>query len=73
MAREKVYADITGSVWKIVAQAGERVEVEQTILIVESMKMEVPVVSPVTGVLSALLVKEGQEIEEGQELAVIET
>jgi biotin carboxyl carrier protein len=37
------------------------------------MKMEVPVVSPVKGVLSALLVKEGQEIEEGQELAVIET
>ena len=73
MAREKVYADITGSVWKIVAQAGERVEAEQTILIVESMKMEVPVVSPVNGVLSALLVKEGQQIEEGQELAVIET
>ena len=73
MAREKVYSDITGSVWKVVAQAGERLEAEQTILIVESMKMEVPVVSPVKGVLSALLVKEGQEIEEGQELAVIET
>jgi acetyl-CoA carboxylase biotin carboxyl carrier protein len=73
VAREKVYADITGTIWKVVAQAGERVEAEQTILIVESMKMEVPVVSPVKGVLSALLVKEGQQIEEGQELAVIET
>jgi biotin carboxyl carrier protein len=73
VAKQKLYADITGSVWKLVAQAGERVEAEQTILIVESMKMEVPVVSPVKGVLSALLVKEGQEIEEGQELAVIET
>jgi len=73
VAKEKVYADITWSVWKVVARAGERVEAEQTILIVESVKMEVPVVSPVKGVLSALLVKEGQEIEEGQELAVIET
>jgi acetyl-CoA carboxylase biotin carboxyl carrier protein len=73
VATEKVKAEITGNVWKIVAQAGENLEEEQTILIMESMKMEIPVMAPVKGRLKELLVTEGQEVSEGQDLAVIET
>jgi acetyl-CoA carboxylase biotin carboxyl carrier protein len=73
LATETVKAEITGNVWKIVAQAGDVLEEEQTILIMESMKMEIPVMAPVKGRLRELLVKEGQEVSEGQDLAVIET
>ena len=73
MATERVKAEITGNVWKIVAQVGDALEEEQTILIMESMKMEIPVMAPMKGKLRELLVKEGQEVSEGQDLAVIET
>jgi len=73
VATERVKAEITGNVWKIVAQVGDALEEEQTILIMESMKMEIPVMAPMKGKLRELLVKEGQEVSEGQDLAVIET
>ncbi len=73
MATENVKADITGTVWKIVAQPGQKLEEEDPILIMESMKMEIPVIAPVKGTLKAVLVTEGQEVSEGQDLAVIET
>ena len=73
MATEKVKADITGNVWKVVAKVGDALEEEQTILIMESMKMEIPVLAPVKGRLKELLVAEGQAVSEGQDLAVIET
>lgn len=73
MATEKIRAEITGTVWKIVTQPGQQLAEEDTILIMESMKMEIPVTAPVKGTLASLLVKEGQEVSEGQDLAVIET
>lgn len=73
MAIENVKAEITGTVWKIVTQAGQALDEEQPILIMESMKMEIPVTTPVKGTLKEILVKEGQEVSEGQDLAVIET
>ena len=73
MATENVKAEITGTVWKIVAQAGQALEEEDPILIMESMKMEIPVLAPVKGTLKEILVKEGQEVSEGQDLAVIDT
>lgn len=73
MATEKVKAEITGKVWKIVTQPGQSLQEEETILIMESMKMEIPVVAPVKGILKEILVKEGQDVSEGQELAVIES
>ncbi|MCD6042274.1 MAG: hypothetical protein K0R40_1877 [Burkholderiales bacterium] len=73
MATEKVRAEITGTVWKIVSQPGQQLAEEDTILIMESMKMEIPVIAPVKGTLASLLVKEGQEVSEGQDVAVIET
>lgn len=73
MATEKVKAEITGNVWKIVAKVGDALEEEQSILIMESMKMEIPVLAPIKGKLKELLVAEGQAVSEGQDLAVIET
>ncbi len=73
MALESVKSDITGKVWKIDSKIGDRIEEEEPIMILESMKMEIPVLAPVEGVLKEILVAEGQEISEGQEVAIIET
>ena len=68
----EVEAQIAGQVWKIERAIGDRLELEDVILVVESMKMEIPVEAPCAGVLRELRVEEGQSIEEGQVLAVIE-
>jgi acetyl-CoA carboxylase biotin carboxyl carrier protein len=70
MATE-VEAQITGNVWKIEKSVGDRVEVEEVILIIESMKMEIPVEAPSSGTILEILVAEGDSIEEGAVLVVI--
>ncbi len=60
-----VNAHITGTVWKITVQVGDAVSEGQTVAILESMKMEMPVESPEAGKVSAIIAKEGQPIEEG--------
>jgi acetyl-CoA carboxylase biotin carboxyl carrier protein len=67
-----VEAQITGNVWKIEKAVGEAVRAEEVILILESMKMEIPVEAPVSGRLAELRVREGENVEEGAVLAVIE-
>jgi acetyl-CoA carboxylase biotin carboxyl carrier protein len=67
-----VEAQITGNVWKIEKAVGEAVRAEEVILILESMKMEIPVEAPVSGRLAELRVREGEIVEEGAVLAVIE-
>jgi biotin carboxyl carrier protein len=67
-----VEAEITGNVWKIEKQPGQSVEEEDVIMILESMKMEIPVEAPCAGTLSAIKVAEGDNVEEGHVLAVIE-
>jgi acetyl-CoA carboxylase biotin carboxyl carrier protein len=71
MATE-VEAQIAGSVWKIEKSVGDSVDAEEVILIIESMKMEIPVEAPCSGRLAELRVAEGDAIEEGAILAVIE-
>jgi acetyl-CoA carboxylase biotin carboxyl carrier protein len=71
MATE-VEAQIAGNVWKIEKSVGEDVEAEEVILIIESMKMEIPVEAPCSGRLTELRVAEGDAVEEGAILAVIE-
>ena len=71
MATE-VEAQIAGSVWKVEKSAGDSVEKEDVLLIIESMKMEIPVEAPCDGVLREIRVAEGDSIEEGAILAVIE-
>ncbi|HEY4188302.1 MAG TPA: biotin/lipoyl-binding carrier protein [Polyangia bacterium] len=60
-----VRAHITGTVWKIEVAVGDAVSEGQTLVILESMKMEMPVESPGAGTVSAILIKEGAAVEEG--------
>lgn len=67
-----VEAQITGNVWKIEKAVGDAVSEGESILILESMKMEIPVEAPCGGRIAEIRVAEGQSIEEGAILAVIE-
>ena len=68
----KVVAEVAGKVWKIEAQPGAQLAAEDVILILESMKMEIPVVAPVAGKLMEISVNEGESVAEGQLVAVLE-
>ncbi|HXH28903.1 MAG TPA: biotin/lipoyl-binding carrier protein [Candidatus Polarisedimenticolia bacterium] len=68
----QVEAQIAGNVWKIETRVGAQVEEEDVLLILESMKMEIPVESPCAGRVAEIRVAEGDSIEEGSILAVIE-
>ncbi len=68
----EVEAQITGSVWKIETEIGARVEEEDVLLIIESMKMEIPVEAPCAGRISEIRVAEGDSIEEFDVLAIID-
>ena len=68
----EVEAQIAGSVWKIERAVGDVVKEEDVIMILESMKMEIPVEAPCAGRIREIRVREGQGIEEGAILAVIE-
>ena len=61
-------AHITGTVWKIEVAVGDRVDADQTLAILESMKMEIPVEAPRAGLVLEILVAEGQTIDEDQPL-----
>ena len=69
----KVVAEVAGKVWKIEAQPGAQLAAEDSILILESMKMEIPVVAPRAGKLVELQVKEGDMVAEGQVVAILES
>ena len=66
----KVIAEVAGKVWKIEARPGAILAADDVILILESMKMEIPVVAPAAGKLLELLVKEGDMVNEGDAVAV---
>jgi acetyl-CoA carboxylase biotin carboxyl carrier protein len=68
----EVEAQIAGNVWKIETQVGAQVREEDVLLILESMKMEIPVESPCAGRVAEIRVREGDSIEEGAVLAVID-
>lgn len=72
MAELRVKSEITGKVWQIEASIGQELAEEDTIIILESMKMEIPVLAPAGGVLKEILVAEGDSVHEGQEVAVME-
>ena len=72
MAAIEVKSVVTGSVWKIVASVGQSLAPGDEIMILESMKMEIPVLVEDGGVLKELKVAEGATVNEGQVLAVIE-
>jgi acetyl-CoA carboxylase biotin carboxyl carrier protein len=66
-----VIAEVAGKVWKIEARPGAQLAADDPILILESMKMEIPVVAPSAGKLIELRVKEGDAVQEGEVVAVL--
>jgi acetyl-CoA carboxylase biotin carboxyl carrier protein len=67
-----IRAEIGASVWKITAPAGTTLAEDEPILILESMKMEIPIAAPHDGTVVEILVTEGQQVEEGQAVATFQ-
>ncbi|HJU23055.1 MAG TPA: biotin/lipoyl-binding carrier protein [Casimicrobiaceae bacterium] len=72
MATCEAKADVTGSVWKIVTAIGQKVDAGDTIMIVESMKMEIPVIAEEGGTIREFRIAEGDSVAEGQTVAILE-
>ena len=68
----EVEAHITGTVWKVEVAVGDAVREGDTVVILESMKMEMPVEAELEGTVSEVLVAEGQAVSEGDPLVVLE-
>ena len=68
----EVKAELVGNVGKSVVSVGDKVEEDDVLLILESMKMEIPVVAPGAGTVREIRVRETEVVKEGQVLAVIE-
>ena len=68
----EVKAELVGNVWKIVVKPGDAVTEDQTLLILESMKMEIEVVAPKAGIVLEIRVKEADIVKEGQVLVVLD-
>jgi len=68
----EVKAELVGSVCKNTAKPGDQVAEEDTLLILESMKMEIPVTAPRAGTVKEIRVKETDVVKEGQVLVVLE-
>lgn len=71
MADIEARTEVTGAVWKIVTEVGQKVEPGETIMIIESMKMEIPVMSEEGGVIRKFLVAEKTPVSEGQVVAIL--
>ena len=67
-----VKADLVGSVWKITSKPGDQVVEDDVLMILESMKMEIPVTAPKAGRVKEIRVKETDVVKEGQVLVVLE-
>jgi len=72
MARQTVKTEITGKVWKVTAEKGKRLEEDEPIVILESMKMEIPVPAPIACTVVDIVVAEGDSVTEGDVIAHIE-
>jgi acetyl-CoA carboxylase biotin carboxyl carrier protein len=72
MAQVKVLSELHATVWKIEVAPGDRVAEGDILLLLESMKMEIPVTAPRDGTVTAILVEEEQMVVEGQALAMLE-
>ena len=65
-------AELAANLWKILVTEGQRVQADETLMILESMKMEIPLTAPSAGTVTRIHVKEGDTVQEGQELAELE-
>ncbi len=71
MAEIEAKTEVTGAVWKIVTEVGQKVDAGDTIMIIESMKMEIPVIAEEDGVIQKFLVEETTPVSEGQVVAIL--
>jgi biotin carboxyl carrier protein len=69
---DEIRAELVAKVWKVVKSAGDAVDEGDTLVILESMKMEIPVLAESGGVVAELAVAEGDDVQEGDLIAVIE-
>jgi biotin carboxyl carrier protein len=72
MPEIKVKSELNAIVWKIEASAGASVNDGDILIILESMKMEIPVTAPRAGTVQTILVNEGEQVVDGQVLAVLQ-
>jgi acetyl-CoA carboxylase biotin carboxyl carrier protein len=68
----KVRSEVTGSVWKLEVTVGQVVNEGDTLLIVESMKMEIPITAPASGVVTEIFVAEGEAVSDDQLVVVLD-
>ena len=66
-----VLSEVSGSIWKVLCKEGDEVAFDQELMILESMKMEIPLSATVQGVVESVLVAEGAVVAEGDPLVVI--
>lgn len=69
----EIKANMAGSVWKIIVKAGDKIETDQDVVILESMKMEIPITSESAGTVKELKVSEGDFVNEGDTLVIVES
>ena len=68
----EVKSQIKAIVWKVLIETGDTVKIDDEIVILESMKMEIPISSEFNGKIKSIEVSEGDEVDEGQVVAIIE-
>ena len=73
MSRIEVASEVTGNVWKIESRVGDQVGAGHVLMIIESMKMEIPIEAECGGTISEILVREEDAVVEDQVVAIIET
>ena len=68
----KIKTEIQAVIWKINVEIGQKVDIDEIVVILESMKMEIPVESKYKGVVKEILIKEGDSVNEDQEIIILE-
>jgi len=69
----EIEAEMDASVWQVLVEPGQSVSKDDELIILESMKMEIPVVAPITGVVATLHVSAGDAVKRGQKLVTIQS
>jgi acetyl-CoA carboxylase biotin carboxyl carrier protein len=72
MARIEIKSEITGTVWQVRTKPGDQVESGDTLIVIESMKMEIPVITEGGGTVKEIRVKEKDPVAEGQVVAILD-
>ena len=68
----KIKTEIQAVIWKINVEVGQKVDIGDTVVILESMKMEIPIESEFSGIVKEILINEADQVNEDQELIILE-